>query len=45
MANIEAAYRSGEGSALAVNKAFYDSLKEGGAKRTLVESKRAVNHT
>lgn len=38
MANIEAAYRSGEGSKLEINKAFYASLKQGNAKRTLVET-------
>ncbi len=38
MANVEAAYRSGEGSKLAINKEFYGSLIQGKAKRTLVET-------
>ncbi|TPE49650.1 urea carboxylase-associated family protein [Maribrevibacterium harenarium] len=38
MAKVEAAYRAGPGSKLSVDIEFYDSLKEGKAKRTLVET-------
>ncbi|GAA0825754.1 DUF1989 domain-containing protein [Marinomonas arenicola] len=38
MSQVEAAYRAGAGSKLAVDAAFYNSLKEGGAQRTLVET-------
>jgi uncharacterized protein YcgI (DUF1989 family) len=38
MSNVEAAYRAGPGSKLAVDKAFYSSLKEGAVKRTLVNT-------
>jgi uncharacterized protein YcgI (DUF1989 family) len=38
MSQVEAAYRAGPGSKLAVDAAFYNSLKEGGAQRTLVET-------
>ncbi|MEO9275123.1 DUF1989 domain-containing protein [Marinomonas sp. 5E14-1] len=38
MSNVEAAYRAGSGSKLAVDKVFYSSLKEGSAQRTLVDT-------
>lgn len=38
MSNVEAAYRAGPGSKLAVDKAFYSSLTEGAVKRTLVDT-------
>lgn len=38
--HVEAAYRSGPGSKLAINKAFYNSLKAGNANRTFVETVR-----
>ena len=37
MAKVEAAYRAGKGSTLELNTTFYNQLKEGQAKRTLVE--------
>ena len=43
MANVEAAYRSGEGSKLAVDKVFYDSLKEGQAKRDFGRNYQGFN--
>ncbi|RBP85331.1 DUF1989 domain-containing protein [Marinomonas rhizomae] len=38
MCKVEAAYRAGPGSKLSVDTTFYNSLKEGGVKRTLVET-------
>lgn len=37
MAKVEAAYRAGKGSKLAINTEFYDGLRESRAERTLVE--------
>ncbi|MGR0280138.1 urea carboxylase-associated family protein [Marinomonas dokdonensis] len=38
MSKVEAAYRAGPGSKLEINEDFYNALKEGKAKRTLVET-------
>ncbi|MEO9653540.1 urea carboxylase-associated family protein [Marinomonas sp.] len=38
MSKVEAAYRAGAGSKLEINESFYNALKEGKTKRTLVET-------
>lgn len=37
MSKVEAAYRAGKGSKLEINTSFYDGLKQGAAKRELLE--------